>query len=153
LWNAAPRLPFSRATAAAWSPDGGCVALATQDMLTVYDAATGTRKLTCPGRAPVCWSPDGRHLASPHHARPRALAIGNADTGEEAWEYRGHFDDLRAVVWSADGRRLASSDLGTIKLWDADAEPGASVVVRGFDGPALAVAWSPDGARFAAGGV
>jgi WD40 repeat protein/tetratricopeptide (TPR) repeat protein len=139
-------------TSVAWSPDGRSFATATQVLLTVYDAATGKARFACPGHAPVCWSPDGRYLASPSHARPRALTIWEADTGQEARSLRGHTADLRAVVWSPDGTRLASSDQATIKIWDAAAEPEASVL-RGFDGPALDVAWSPDGTRLVAGGA
>jgi WD40 repeat protein/tetratricopeptide (TPR) repeat protein len=62
---------------------------------------------------------------------------------------------IRAVAFSADGRRVAagggdglSKDSGWACAWDA--ETGASLVTLDRAGPILALAFDPDGSRFAA---
>jgi hypothetical protein len=57
------------------------------------------------------------------------------------------------VVWSPDGKQLAtSSDDQTVKVWPAagDAEP---LTIRGHTGASSSVAWSPDGQVIVSGGV
>ncbi len=68
--------------------------------------------------------------------------------------YYGHTDTVRAVAWSPNGSRIASSaDLidHTVQLWDATtgAHP---FIYRRYTTTISAVAWSPDGTRVACGG-
>ena len=62
--------------------------------------------------------------------------------GEQAVILRGHADDVNAVTWSLDGRRLASaSDDRTVKIWDL--VTGEEVLtLRGHEGAGTIKIWS-----------
>ena len=59
--------------------------------------------------------------------------------------YRGHRNAVSAVVWSPDGKRIASASYDkTVQVWDA----ASGAVLHTYDGHGtrvLDVAWSPDG--------
>ncbi len=63
--------------------------------------------------------------------------------------YRGHSDAVNAVVWSHDGKRVASgSDDKTVQVWNA-ADGNLVYKYFGHSSGVNAVAWSPDGKRLA----
>jgi len=83
------------------------------------------------------------------------VQVWDAADGGHVYTYRGHTDEVTAVAWSPDGKRIASvSDDDTMQVWDAAngghvhtyCEHAADPAV-----PAQAVAWSPDGKRIASG--
>src|SRR5437588_234789 len=67
--------------------------------------------------------------------------------------YHGHTAYISGVVWSPDGKRIASaSGDGTVQVWDA--LNGSHVLTyRGHSSDALSVGWSPDGKYLASGGL
>ena len=68
-------------------------------------------------------------------------------------ECKGHTERIRLFAWSRDGKMLASgSEDGTIRLWDGESAEPRGVLSKG-GGEVVSVAWSPDGARLAAGRV
>jgi WD40 repeat protein len=73
------------------------------------------------------------------------LRVWDARTGEGERVLAGHQEQVYAVAWSTDSKRLASaSQDGTIRVWDPDT--GASVLtLTGHAGHVQAVAWSLDG--------
>lgn len=78
-------------------------------------------------------------------------------TGEEAlprllYTYRGHAAPVKAVAWSPDGQRIAStSDDGTVQVWDTTT--GCNVLTyTGHQGMVASVAWSPNAERIASAG-
>jgi WD40 repeat protein len=104
-------------------------------------------------------TPTGAPLTGVTASRLGALAAGGVDgvarlfdaaSGEHRKDLKGHEAEVRALAWSADGKRLATADVsGSLRLWDAD---GASEKAFQAHGAAvLAVAFSPDGKVIATG--
>jgi WD40 repeat protein len=84
-------------------------------------------------------------------ARSSVLAALMAARGSEAVRaiLRGHSDGVLSVVFSPDGRTLASaSDDRTVRLWDTRTHKQLGTPLRGKD-PFLDVAFTPDGRMLA----
>jgi WD40 repeat protein len=94
----------------------------------------------------VCWSPDGKRLAS--GGFDKTMKVWQADTGKELVA-RMHPQAVVSVCWSPDGRRLATAGYeGKIRVWSAD-QVKEILSVKHSDYPATGVAWSPDSKRLA----
>jgi RNA polymerase sigma factor (sigma-70 family) len=66
----------------------------------------------------VAFSPDGRTLALTDDED--AVRLIETATGRDRARFSGHFGEVRALAFSADGRRLASAGADTtILIWDA----------------------------------
>ncbi len=65
--------------------------------------------------------------------------------------YSGHASDVNSVVWSPDGKRIASASHDwTVQVWDA--MTGNNLFTyNGHTTPVNTVAWSPDGKYIASG--
>jgi WD40 repeat protein/tetratricopeptide (TPR) repeat protein len=117
----------------------------------VWDAQTGQETLTLHGHtAPVtsvCFSPDGRRLASASY--DNAVKVWEAQTGQEALTLKGHTGPVTSVCFSPDGRRLASASYDqTVKVWDAQTGQ-ETLSLRGHSHMVSSVCFSPDGRRLA----
>jgi WD40 repeat protein len=110
-----------------WAIDSG-------KMLTSVSLAESWMK--CPA-----WSPDGRFLA---FSLGDSISLWHFDTGQIDRTLEGHRDKIGQIVWSQDGRRLASvAKDGSVIVWD----PLADRIVRRFDSLPdvfVSLAWSPD---------
>jgi WD40 repeat protein/tRNA A-37 threonylcarbamoyl transferase component Bud32 len=98
----------------------------------------------------VCFSPDGRRLASA--SADKTVKLWDAQTGEETLSLKGHTDGINSVCFSPDGRRLASASWdNTVKVWDA--QTGQELrTLKGHTGAIHSVCFSPDGRRLASAG-
>ena len=151
---------------AGWSPDGKRIASCSQDKtVQVWDATTGGHVFTYRGHRDavviVAWSPEGRRLASgggnldytTDRPSDDTVQVWDATDGRHVLVYGKHTDGVQAVIWSPDGRRIASASLDkTVQVWDA-ADGSHVLTYRGHTDHVLNVAWSPDGKYLASCGV
>lgn len=77
------------------------------------------------------------------------VRVWDAERGHQLAVLRGHEGPVRGVVWSPDGRLLATSSSDrTVRMWDV--ERRAELAVVGVhDDLGEGVAWSPEGRRIA----
>jgi WD40 repeat protein len=105
----------------------------------------------------VAFSPDGHYLLQEGPAH--RVKVWDARTGRALGEIGRHDDSIWAMIFSPDGRRLATaSNDGTVRVWTWDParlgemqQPMLTLSALSF-GFADRVAFSPDGLRLAAGG-
>jgi eukaryotic-like serine/threonine-protein kinase len=143
----------------AWSPDGAYIAAGSWDTtVQVRQATTGSKLFTYTGHSgpvyAIAWgpaSPDGRMRLASGSGDPRNADVDNtvqvwdASTGENPFIYRKHYYYVQAVMWSPDGKYIASASADTsVHIWEA--ETGNTLLTyRGHSGKVNAVAWSPNG--------
>jgi WD40 repeat protein len=157
--------------AVAYSPDGKRLATLSRDnTVKVWNAQTGQELLSLPVQirvgGAVVFSPDGKRLASsslptntttPDEAGE--IKLWDAQTGEELFTLQGHTGWVTSIVFSPDGKRLASGSGGVgpgggrdVKVWDA--ETGGELLALTFEKiGGGGVAFSPDGHRLVSAGA
>jgi WD40 repeat protein len=81
------------------------------------------------------------------------VKVWDAQTGQERLTLQGHTAWVNSVVFSPDGKSLASASRDkTVKVWDA--QTGQELLTfKGHTGPVHRVAFSPDGKRLASSGT
>jgi WD40 repeat protein/tRNA A-37 threonylcarbamoyl transferase component Bud32 len=117
----------------------------------VWDAVTGRDLLTLKGHTHpvwhVCFSPDGKRLASA--SWDQTVKVWDAVTGCDLLTLKGHTRPVLHVCFSPDGKRLASASLDrTVRLWDAVAGRNLLTLKRDVGTLGL-MCFSPDGLRLA----
>jgi eukaryotic-like serine/threonine-protein kinase len=147
---------------ARFSPDGRSIASSGEDWtVRIWDAATGQELYTMRKHKwiveCVAFSPDGRSLASA--SEDSTIGIWEVGSGKAVTTLRGHTGPVTGVAYSPDGRMLASSGddlpIRTMRLWDATTWQAIRTLSATEGKPRrepvfMAVAFRPDGRRFAA---
>jgi WD40 repeat protein/serine/threonine protein kinase len=150
------------------SPTGSRLATLHWDQtVVVWDTSTGGRITTFkaptpePPRPPVtaarriprilasclaAFSPDGEHIAS--SAGSNIVELRHAGTGKKLGTLTGHAGEVRGLVFSSSGRRLATASAdGTLKLWSS--ATGRLLYTFGKGTFAACLALDHDGKRLA----
>jgi len=129
-----------------FSPDGKTLATEIWQALRLWDVNTGQSRLTFKSYSSFAFSPCSK-----------TLAVGSLDGRVRLWDLRRgkrlrtlgtHGARVRTVVYSRDGKRLASSGGRSIRLWDSI----TGKQLRVFEGhESVSLSFSPDGSLLASG--
>ncbi|MDE0022355.1 MAG: WD40 repeat domain-containing protein [Candidatus Poribacteria bacterium] len=96
------------------------------------------------GVSTISYSPDGKILASGSYAGP--IQLWNPDTGENIRTLHGHANAVGLIVFSRDGRYIASAGRDTDDVWIWDIETGENIqTLEGHGEYAYDVRFSADG--------
>jgi Tol biopolymer transport system component len=100
-----------------WSPDGKMLALDCDDnMVYLWELATGKEASRLSGVTCLAWSPDGKTLAL--GCTDKTIRLVNTVTDKAICHLVGHAGSIYSLVWSSDGKMLASvNGVHTVLIW------------------------------------
>jgi len=127
LWEVASGLEVGQlgnhnwpVSAVAYSPDGHCLAAATDYHVFLWEPATGKERWRFQGRDRVkclAFSPDGRMLA--FGGDDAIVWLMDVASGKELAQRAGHRGKISAIAFAPDGKTLVSGSYDTTALvWD-----------------------------------
>ena len=141
--------------ALAWSPDSSLLISGSKDATVhVWGAAGGEplviyRNHTGAVYAVGC-APDGDRVVSAGH--DRTARVWSIRSRSQPVHYSEHAA-VRAVSWSPDGERIASSCLNAVKIWNPFTGGQVQLPYTSHTAQVSALAWSPGGSRVASATV
>jgi WD40 repeat protein len=142
--------------ALAFSLEAGLLATVdTDNVVTLWDVASGQPRTCCKASAPVralTFAPDGKTLAG--GGNDKVIRLWDVATGEQRAILPGHTHTVWAAAFSSDGRLLASGDMdGVVKIWHVATEKELvsqeTTADKVYPNPLEALAFSPNGQMLA----
>lgn len=146
-----------------FSHDGKYVATGCNRSAQIYDVATGEKVCVLEDHTAtdpqggtdlyirsVCFSPDGRYLAT--GAEDKMIRVWDIQNRSIRNQFSGHEQDIYSLDFAKDGRTIASgSGDRTVRLWDI--EQGVNTLTLTIEDGVTTVAISPDTQYVAAGSL
>jgi len=136
----------------AWSPDGRHIAASHGNMVTILEAADGTRAAEFEENATVifslAWSPDGSRLAAA--GAPAFLQLYDMANYTRAMGFLQLTSSVQSLAWSPDGSRIVTGSEKAVRIWNSWTAELERTLASAETKFSPTVAWSPDGAKIAA---
>lgn len=106
-------------TSAIFSPDDRAIAIANDQQVRIFDAASGALLRKLEGHEQqvnaIAYSPDGTLIATA--SLDGTLRTWLAASGQPVKTFTGHTEGVMEVAFSADGERLYSAGDSTVRVW------------------------------------
>ena len=145
------------------SPNNSILAVATTIGIWLYDLDSGSElnllniqspgnvSIYSPGMTNLTFSPDGNTLVSANSEG--TLYLWDVNKRVIKAEFIGHTDNIQSIVFSPDGKTIASSagwNDKTVRIWDVESREVISILIDGTE-EISSLAFSPDGKTLATG--
>jgi WD40 repeat protein/TolB-like protein len=142
----------------AFSPDGRRLVGSVSGGIKIWNVETGALINTISsgsatlGTTSIVFSPDGRRFATGGRSSSSMIRIWDSETGAYRECSERHSGEIKSVIYSPDGRYIASANATQIKIWDAN-NGQVLRIIEAHKGilPLRQIVYSPDG-RFIASG-